>query len=77
VDGTCDLGIAVLGVLAGSLASPFNLESGSEDEHADDAAEAERSVTAELAMLHAQLREVERRLGQLAEVISTQRGEPE
>ena len=70
-------GIAVLGVLAGSLASLFNLGSTSEDEHADDAAEAERSVPAELAMLQAQLREVERRLGQLAEVISTRRGEPE
>jgi voltage-gated potassium channel len=64
-------GIAVLGVLAGSLASLFNLEPASEDKHEDGATDAEHSVPAELAMLQAQLREVERRLGQLADAIST------
>jgi len=39
------------------------------------AADTERSVPAELAMLQTQLREVERRLGQLADVISVRRGE--
>ena len=70
-------GIAVLGVLAGSLSSLFNLEPTSEDKAADDGAAAGRSVPAELAMLQAQLREVEARLGQLADVISTRSSEPE
>jgi voltage-gated potassium channel len=68
-------GVAVLGVLAGSLASLFNLEPDSNQPQGNDAATAERSVPAELAMLQAQLREVERRLGQLADVISTRGGE--
>jgi voltage-gated potassium channel len=71
-------GIAVLGVLAGSLASLFNLEPTSDAAPADDkASPAERSIPAELAMLQAQLREVERRLGQLAELISAPHGEPD
>ena len=73
-------GVAVLGVLAGSLASLFNVESTSEEKHPDDAVpvpDAGRSLPAELAMLQAQLREVEHRLGQLAEVISTRRVEPD
>jgi voltage-gated potassium channel len=65
-------GIAVLGVLAGSLASLFNLEPASGDEDGDTSTDAEHSVPVELAMLQAQLREVERRLGQLADAISTQ-----
>jgi voltage-gated potassium channel len=69
-------GVAVLGVLAGSLASLFNLEPVSQPKQGDDAADAQRSVPAELAMLQAQLREVERRLGQLAELVSTRRDEP-
>lgn len=63
-------GIAVLGVVAGSLASLFNLEP-APAEDGDPATDAEHSVPVELAMLQAQLREVERRLGQLADVIST------
>jgi voltage-gated potassium channel len=61
-------GIAVLGVLAGSLASLFNLEerpqetSGSDDERSPP-----RPVHEELAALQAQLRTVEQRLGELAE----------
>jgi len=70
-------GIAVLGVLAGSLASLFNLEPVSDDENGDASTDAEHSVPAELAMLQAQLREVERRLGQLADAISTQGGNAE
>jgi voltage-gated potassium channel len=65
-------GIAVLGVLAGSLASLFNLEPAPDGADADGAKDAGRSVPVELAMLQAQLREVERRLGQLADAISTQ-----
>jgi voltage-gated potassium channel len=64
-------GIGVLGVLAGSLASLFNLESPSKDENGDGATDQGHSVPAELAMLQAQLREVEHRLGQLADSIST------
>jgi voltage-gated potassium channel len=70
-------GIAVLGILAGSLSSLFNLEPIPEDKPADDGAAAERSVPAELAMLQAQLRQVEARLGQLADVISTRSSESE
>jgi voltage-gated potassium channel len=73
-------GIAVLGVLAGSLASLFNLQ-GSSDEKpdADSPAEATagRSVPLELAALQAQLQAVERRLGQLAQLISAPRGDPD
>jgi voltage-gated potassium channel len=72
-------GIAVLGVLAGSLASLFNLEPATEAESADDTATDEpaaaRSVPAELAMLQAQLREVENRLGKLAELVSGRQGD--
>jgi voltage-gated potassium channel len=64
-------GIAVLGVLAGSLASLFNLEPASEGADADSTKDTERSVPVELAMLQAQLRDVERRLGRLADAIST------
>jgi voltage-gated potassium channel len=70
-------GIAVLGVLAGSLASLFNLEPAPEDEHGDGEADAERSIPAELALLQAQLREVESRLGRLADAISTRGSEAE
>lgn len=70
-------GIAVLGVLAGSLASLFNLEPAAESKRGDGTTDAEHSVPAELAMLQAQLREVERRLGQLADAISTRGGKGE
>ncbi|MGO9750909.1 MAG: potassium channel family protein [Solirubrobacteraceae bacterium] len=71
-------GIAVLGVLAGSLSSLFNLEASSEDERSKDSASTElaarQPVHAELAALQAQLQAVERRLGELAELT---RAEPE
>ncbi|HUA07540.1 MAG TPA: ion transporter [Solirubrobacteraceae bacterium] len=74
-------GIAVLGVLAGSLASLFNLEPTAQTKDADETAPAEPgsgpSLPAELAMLQAQLREVESRLGQLAELVSGRHGEPD
>ena len=73
-------GVAVLGVLAGSLASLFNIEPGSaKEERADDSAapsEATLSVPAELALLQAQLQEVEHRLGQLAQLVSGRGGDP-
>ena len=63
-------GIAVLGVLAGSLASLFNLEESSDAERATASAPTgpagPRPVHAELAALQAQLQAVERRLGELA-----------
>lgn len=62
-------GIAVLGVLAGSLASLFDLE---DAERASTSASTGpaglRPVHAELAALQAQLQAVERRLGELAAV---------
>jgi voltage-gated potassium channel len=74
-------GIAVLGVLAGSLASLFNLEPAPSDQPANAAPAAEptaaRTIPVELVALQAQLRAVERRLGQLAELISAGRSEAE
>ncbi|HTP18604.1 MAG TPA: hypothetical protein VMJ65_03300 [Solirubrobacteraceae bacterium] len=72
-------GSAIL-LLAGSLASLFNLDAATETGHGDEAVPtepgAERSVPSELALLQAQLREVEGRLGQLAELVlrSARRG---
>lgn len=70
-------GIAVLGVLAGSLSSLYNLDTSAADatespEAAGDSAVA--SVPAELAMLRAQLQAVEHRLGELAALVSAGRG---
>jgi voltage-gated potassium channel len=68
-------GIAVLGVLAGSLASLFNLEPPSDEEMGvTDATKqtAGDSVPVELVALQLQLRDVERRLGRLAELISSE-----
>jgi voltage-gated potassium channel len=77
-------GIAVLGVLAGSLASLFNLQGSSDsDSHEDRDAEAGadptagRSLPVELAALQAQLQAVERRLGELAQFIAAPRGDPD
>ena len=73
-------GIAVLGVLAGSLASLFNLEPSSEAPSPDATGSQEvsgRSVPLELAALQAQLQAVEHRLAELAALISTRHGEPE
>jgi voltage-gated potassium channel len=63
-------GIAVLGVLAGSLASLFNLEPPPESQPADEQSTAAPSVPVELAALQAQLRAVEERLGELVARIS-------
>ena len=75
-------GIAVLGVLAGSLASLFNLEPVAEQQEPSTASSATEptgraTVPVELAALQVQLREVKRRLGPLAELISAQRCEPD
>jgi voltage-gated potassium channel len=73
-------GIAVLGVLAGSLASLFNLEPSSEGASPDATGSQQasgRSVPLELAALQAQLQAVEHRLAELAALISTRHGEPE
>jgi voltage-gated potassium channel len=66
-------GIAVLGVLAGSLASLFNLDTPAEEETqpSDSAA---RPVHEELSALQAELRSVETRLGQLADTARTGKG---
>ena len=74
-------GIAVLGVLAGSLASLFNLEESSDAERATASAPTgpaeARPVHAELAALQAQLQAVERRLGELAALTRADSGEAE
>ena len=73
-------GIGVLGVLAGSLASLFNLEQASEGESPIASATTEpanaQPVHAELGELQTQLRAVERRLGALAELTRAAPGEP-
>ena len=60
-------GVAVLGVLAGSLASLFGIASPAPDEKIGAGAEATGSVPDALAALRAQLLVVERGLGDLAE----------
>jgi voltage-gated potassium channel len=74
-------GIAVLGVLAGSLASLFNIAHESDSEPAGTKEPAEgrgaSSLSAELAMLQAQLRSVEQRLGRVAELVSARSREAE
>jgi voltage-gated potassium channel len=66
-------GVAVLGVLAGSLASLFGIGTSTENDPASSGPEplaqdpARRSVEAELAALRSQLIAVERGLGELAE----------
>lgn len=66
-------GVAVLGVLAGSLASVFGIEKDGDAPAADGEADAEavsgRTVEAELASLQAQLVMVQRGLGDVAEHI--------
>ena len=59
-------GIAVLGVLAGSLASLFNLDESTDQEPSAGSA-ASRSLDEELAELQTSLRTVEQRLGELAD----------
>ncbi len=73
-------GIAVLGVLAGSLAQLFQLEEPDSDQPAGDeaagtAAPAQPFVI-ELAALRGQLSAVEERLGELAELIRAGPGDP-
>jgi voltage-gated potassium channel len=66
-------GIAVLGVLAGSLASLFNVEPAPQEEPGDSEPQAEfttgESMRAQLAALQAQLQVIQRRLGELAELV--------
>jgi voltage-gated potassium channel len=63
-------GIAVLGVLAGSLASLFNLDR-AEEAGAESGAAATRPVHEQLFELQAELRSIETRLGQLADTART------
>jgi hypothetical protein len=64
-------GIAVLGVLAGSLASLFDLEQSAEDQDSKATTPAQpggaQPVHAELAALQAQLQAIQARLGELAQ----------
>jgi voltage-gated potassium channel len=80
-------GIAVLGVLAGSLAELFHIQAAGSDEPAPDdgddgeeaaaaAAKPARPVEIELAALQGQLQAVERRLGELADLIRGGPSEP-
>jgi voltage-gated potassium channel len=72
-------GIAVLGVLAGSLASLFNLSESSENDRAQrpapTGAAAPAAIQAELTALEAQLRAAEDRVGKLAELIGARRSD--
>jgi len=74
-------GIAVLGVLAGSLAELFHIQAPSGDEPAKASAPEEPAVTRpvepQLATLHAQLQAVELQLHELAELIRADRRKPE
>jgi voltage-gated potassium channel len=74
-------GIAVLGVFAGSLAALFHLEDISDDAQPQQPARAEPGAAKppqnELAALQAQLRAVERRLGELANASPSCQGAPE
>ena len=74
-------GIAVLGVLAGSLASLFNLSESSENERAQrpapTGAASPTVIQAELAVLQAQLRAAEDRLGKLVDRIRAGPSDPE
>jgi voltage-gated potassium channel len=63
-------GIAVLGVLAGSLSALFGLQEPSQQASTEDATATEQDaqpIHAELAALQAQLRSIEHRLGALAD----------
>jgi len=60
-------GIAVLGVLAGSLASLFGIGSATQDETESPKSEAPQPLADELALLRAQLVAVEASLGELVE----------
>jgi len=59
-------GIGVLGVLAGSLASLFNLDERPEQEAAASPESPDRPVREELAALQGSLRTIEERIGELA-----------
>jgi voltage-gated potassium channel len=73
-------GIAVLGVLAGSLSALFHVEESSEEGPSKTTEQVEpiggQAVSKELAALQAQLRTVERRLGELAAVSGGGSDEP-
>jgi voltage-gated potassium channel len=70
-------GIAVLGVLAGSLASLFNIEPDRDEAAPEPEPAGGSSLSAELAMLQAQLRSVEQRLGKVAALVSGRSGDEE
>jgi hypothetical protein len=59
-------GVATIGILPGSLASLFHLE-GAADEAEEAQAGEERPLHEELAGLRAELQEVDRRLGAVAD----------
>jgi voltage-gated potassium channel len=67
-------GIAVLGVLAGSLAAVFHLD---DEEEPPVTGAADRTIDAELAALQADLRKIEVRLGELAELARASPREPD
>jgi voltage-gated potassium channel len=69
-------GIAVLGVLAGSLAAVFHLDDEFEDSEPTTGA-GDTTIDAELAALQADLRKIEVRLGELAELARATPREPD
>jgi voltage-gated potassium channel len=71
-------GIAVLGVLAGSLSALFGIQEPPEREPAGDATPTvpdTQPIHVKLAGLHAELRSIERRLGALAEAAAADPGD--
>lgn len=68
-------GIAVLGILAGSLSSLFRLSDKEEEEEEEEKAQSseesavEKAVAPTTTVLHAQLIEIERRIGELTELV--------
>ncbi len=69
-------GIAILGVLSGSLAALFHLDDPSEDTAAPPALPDASSIHAELVDLQAQLQALQLRVGELAQTTRTAPGAP-
>jgi voltage-gated potassium channel len=68
-------GIAVLGVLAGSLSALFGLQDPPDDASTDGAAQPAGPIHHELVALRADLRRIDQRLGVLADAITADAGD--
>jgi hypothetical protein len=68
-------GIAVLGVLAGSLSALFGFQEAPEQARTEDDSHAAQPIHEELAALQAQLGYIEHRLGALADLTRSHAGD--